>query len=92
MTENVCQTDLAYEKIQIRISDSKSTTVGSHIGDRYEHLSDDEAHVIQTVKITDNLKNYGLFALSENDVGEIMPVAATELQNAEKKGKNGRSR
>ena len=53
------------------------------ISDRYEHPPDDQTYVIQTVKITKNLDNDDLNAEIENDVNEIMQLAASELQNAE---------
>ena len=54
-----------------------------HIGDRYEHPSDDQGYVIQTAKITENPEKDDLNAEIENDVEEIMQLAASELQNAE---------
>ena len=87
MTENGCQMDLARKQFLIRISDSKTTAVGVHIGDRYEHPPDDQAYVIQTVKNTENPENQDLNAESENDVDEIMQLAASQLQNAEVKEK-----
>ena len=83
MTENGCQMDLASKQFQIRISDSKTTAVGVHIGDRYEHPPDDQAYVIQNVKIPENPENDDLNAEIENDVDEIMQLAASELQNSE---------
>ena len=87
MTENGCQMDLASKQLLIRVSDSKTTAVGVHIGDRYEHPPDDQAYVIQTVKIPENPENDDLNAEIENDVDEIMQLAASELQNAEIKQK-----
>ena len=58
-----------------------------HISDRYEHPPDDQAYVIQTVKITENLKNDDLNVEIENDVDEIMQLAASKLQNADKRTK-----
>ena len=84
MTENGCQMDSASKQFLIRVSDSKTTAVVVHIGDRYGHLPDDQAYVIQTVKITENLENDDLNAKIENDVDEKMQLAARELQNAEK--------
>ena len=83
MTENGCQMDLASKEFLIRVSDSKITAVGVHIGDRYEHPPDDQAYVIQTVKNTENPEKDDLNAEIENDVDEIMQLAASELQNAE---------
>ena len=37
MTESGCQTDLASKQFLIRVSDSKTTAVGVHKSDRYEH-------------------------------------------------------
>ena len=87
MTENGCQMDLASKKFLIRVSDSKTPAVGVHIGDRYEHPPDDQAYVIQTVKNIENPENDDLNAEVENDVDEIMQLAASELQNAEIKQK-----
>ena len=88
MTENGCQINLASKQFQIRVSDSKTTAVGVHIGDRYVHPLDDEAYVIQTVKKpADNPENDDLNAGIEDDVDEIMQLAASELQNAERKQK-----
>ena len=87
MTENGCPMDLASKQLLIRVSDSKTNAVGVHIGDRYEHPPDDQAYVIQTVKITENLENDDLNAEIENDVDEIMQLAASEVQNAEIKQK-----
>ena len=87
MTENGCQMDLASKQFVIRVSDSKTTAVGVQIGDRYEHPPDDQVYVIQTVKNTENRENYDLNAEIENDVDEIMQLAASELQNAEIKQK-----
>ena len=87
MTENGCQMDLGRKKFLIKISDSKTIAVGVHIGDRYEHPPDDQAYVIQTVKNTENPENDDLNAEIENDVDEIMQLAASELQNAETKQK-----
>ena len=87
MTENGCQTDLASKQFLITVSDSKTIAVGVHIGDRYEHPPDDQAYVIQTVKVTENLENDDLNAEIKNDVDEIMQLAASELQNAEIKQK-----
>ena len=42
MTEKGCQMDLAGKQFLIRVSDSKTTAVGVHIGDRYEHPPDDQ--------------------------------------------------
>ena len=79
--------DLASTQFLIRVSDSKTTAVGVHIGDRYEHPPDDQAFVIQTVKNTENPENHDLNAEIENDVDEIMQLAVGELQNAETKQK-----
>ena len=87
MTENGCQMDLASEEFLIRVSDNKTTATGVHIGDRYERPPDDQAFVIQTVKNTENPENDELNAEAENDVDEIMQLAASELQDAEKKQK-----
>ena len=87
MTENGCQVDLASKQFLIRVSDSKTTAVGVHIGDRYEHPPDDQAYVIQTVKIPENPENDDLNAEIENDVDEIMQLAASELQNSDIKQK-----
>ena len=87
MTENGCQMDLASKQFLIRISDSKATAVGVHIGDRYEHPPDDQAYVIQNVKIPENPQNDDLNAEIENDVDEIMQLAASDLQDAEIKQK-----
>ena len=83
MTENGCQMDLASKQFLIRVSDSKTTAVGVHIGDRYENPPDDQTNVMQTVKNTENPENDGLDAEIEDDVDEIMQLAASELQNAE---------
>ena len=83
MTENGCQMDLASKKFLIRVSDSKTIAVIVHIADRYKHPADDQTYVIQTVKITENLKKKDdLNAEIENDVDEIKQLAASELQNA----------
>ena len=87
MTENGCQMDLASKQFLIRISDSKTTAVGVHIGDRYEHPPDDQAYVIQAAKIPENPENDDLNAEIENDVDEIMQLAASDLQDAEIKQK-----
>ena len=87
MTENGCQMELASKQFLIRDSDSEPTAVGVHIGDRYEHPADDQAYMIQTVKNTENLEKDDLNAEIENDVDEIMQLAASELQNAEIKQK-----
>ena len=87
MTENGCQMDLASKQFLIRVSDSKTTAVGVHIEDRYEHPPDDQANVIQTVKNTENPENHDLNAEIQNDADEIMQLAASELQNAEIKEK-----
>ena len=87
MTENGCQMDLASKQFLIRVSDSKTTAVGVHIGDRYEQPPDDQAYVIQTVKIPESPENDDLNAEIENDVDEIMQLAASELQNSEIKQK-----
>ena len=79
MTENGCQMDLASKQFLIRVSYSKTTAVGVNIGDRYEHPPDDQAYVIQTVKITENLENDDLEAEIENDVDKIMQLAASKL-------------
>ena len=84
MTENGCQMDLASKQFLIRVSDSKTTAVGGHIGDRYEHPPDDQFYVIQTVK---NTENDDLNAEIEDDVDVIMQLAASELQNPEIKQK-----
>ena len=82
MTENGCLMDLASKQFLIRVSDSETTAVGVHMGDCYEHPPDDQAYVIQIVKITENLRNDDLNAEIENDVDEKMQLAARELQNA----------
>ena len=87
MTENGCQMDLASKQFLIRVSDSKTTAVGVNIGDRYQHPLDDQAYVIQTVKIPENPENDDLNAEIENDVDEIMQLAASEPQNSEMKQK-----
>ena len=87
MTENGCQMDLDSKQFLIRFSDSKTNAVGVHIGDRYENPLDDQAYVIQTVKNTKNPENDDLNAEVENDVDEILQLAASELQNAEVKQK-----
>ena len=87
MTENGCQMDLASKQFLIRVSDSKTTAARVHIGDRYEHPLDDQAYVFQTVKNTENTENDDLNVEVENEVDEIMQLAATELQNAEIKQK-----
>ena len=82
MTENGCRMNLDSEQVLIRVSDSKTTAVGVHIGDRYEHPPDDQTYVIQTVKTTEHLENDDLIAEIENDVDETMHLAASEQQNA----------
>ena len=87
LTENGCQKDLASKKILIRVSGSKTTAVAVHIGNRFEHPPNDQACVIETVKITENLENFDLKAEIENDVDEIMQLTASEQQKAELKQK-----
>ena len=87
MTEKGCQMDLSSKQFLIRVSESKTNAVGVHIGDRYQHPPDDQAHVIQTVKNAESPENDDLNAEVENDVDEIMQLAASDLQNAEIKQK-----
>ena len=87
MTENGCQMDLASKQFLIRVSGSKTTAVGVHIGDRFEHAPDDQAYLIQTVKIPENPEDDDLNAEIEDDVDEKMQLAASELQKAEIKQK-----
>ena len=89
LCDNKCQIDIETETLKIRIGDQAETTVPLYVGDRLEPPTDERACVLQTeeeievsVVVSDEV-----LEKNDEDVNEIVELAASDLQDSHIKEK-----
>ena len=91
LCENKCQVDIENEIFKIRIKDQTETTVPLYVGDRLEPPTDERACVLQTVQteaeIEETVVSNEVSEKSDEDVNEIVELAASDLQDSQLKEK-----
>ena len=86
--DNKCQVDIESETLKIRMRDQAETAVPLYIGERSEPLTDERVCNLQTAGETEEpaISNEVLVKIDE-DVSEIVELAASDLQDNQTKGK-----
>ena len=88
MCDNKCQVDIENETLKIRIKDQAETTVPSHVGDRLEPPTDESACVLKTEdEIGEPVVSNEVLEKNDEDVNEIVELAASDLQDDQIKEK-----
>ena len=88
LCDNKCQVDIETETIKIRIRDQAETTVPLYVGDRLEPPTDEKACVLLTEdKIEEPVAFKEVLEKNDEDVNEIVELAASELQDSQIKEK-----
>ena len=83
---NVCQVDTENETLKIRIRDQAETTVLLYVGDRLEPLTEERACVLQNEdEIEEPVVSNEVLEENEEDVEEMVELAASDLQDSQKK-------
>ena len=88
LCDNKCQVDIENETLKIRIRDQAETTVPLYVGDRLEPPTDERACVLQ---IEDEIEepdvSNEVLEKNDEDVNEIVELAASDLQDSQIKEK-----
>ena len=90
LCDNKCQVDIENETLKIRIRDQAETTVPLYVyvGDRLEPPTDERACVLQTEdEIEEPVVSNEVLEKNEEDVNEIVELAASNLQDSQIKEK-----
>ena len=88
LCDNKCQVDIESETLKIRIRDQAETTVPLYRGDRLESPTDERACVLQTeAEIEETVVSNEVLEKSDEDVNEIVELAASDLQDSQIKEK-----
>ena len=88
LCDNKCQVDIEKETLKIRIRDQTETTVPFYIGDRLEPPTDKRACVLQIEnEIEEPVASNDVLEKNDEDVNEIVELAASDLQDSQIKEK-----
>ena len=80
--DNKCQVDIENETLKIRKGDQAETTVPLYVGDRLDPPTDERACVLQTEdEIGEADVSMEVLEKSDEDVNEIVELAASDLQD-----------
>ena len=86
--DNKCQVDIETETLKNRIRDQAGKTVPLYVGDRLEPPTDKRACVLQTEgKIQEPVVSHEVLEKNDEDVNEIVELAAWDLQDSQIKEK-----
>ena len=86
--DNKCQVDIEHEILKIRIRDQAETTVPLYVGERLEPPTDEKACVFQTEdEIEEPVVSNEVLEKNDEDVNEIVELAASDLQDSQIKEK-----
>ena len=84
LCDNKCQVDSENETLKIRIRDQAETTVPLYVGDRLEPPTDERACVLQTEnEIEEPAVSNEALEENDEDVNEIVELAASDLQDSQ---------
>ena len=88
LCDNKCQVDIENETLKIRIRDQAETTIPLYVGDRLEPPTDERACVLQTEdEIEEPVVSNEVLEKNDEDVNEIVELAASDLQDSQIKEK-----
>ena len=88
LCDNKCQVDIENETLKIRIRDQTETTVPLYVGDRLEPPTEESVCVLQTAdEIKEPVVSNELVEKNDEDVNEIVELAASDLQDSQIKEK-----
>ena len=88
LCDNKCQVDIENETLKTRIRDQTETTVPLYVGDRLEPLTDERACVLKTEnEIEEPAVSNEVLEKNDEDVNEIVELAASDLQDSQIKEK-----
>ena len=88
LCDNKYQVDIETETLKIRIRDQAETTVPLYVGDRIEPPTDQRACVLQTEdEIEKPVVSNEVLEKNDEDVNEIVELAASDLQDSHIKEK-----
>ena len=88
LCDNKCQVDIQIETLKIRIRDQAETTVPLHVGDRLEPPTNEMACILQTEEeVEEPVVSNEILEKNDEDVNEIVELAATDLQDSQIKEK-----
>ena len=86
--DNKCQVDIENETLKIRIKDQAETTIPLYVEDRLEPPTDEKACVFQTEdEIEEPVVSNEVLEKNDEDVNEIIELAALDLQESQIKEK-----
>ena len=86
--DNKCQVDIENETLKIRIRGQAETTVPLYVGDRSEPPTDERDCVLQTeAEIEEPIVSNEVLEKNDEDVNEIVELAASDLQDSQIKEK-----
>ena len=86
--DNKCQVDIETETLKIRKRDQAETTVPLYVADRLEPPTDERACVLQTEDdIEEPVVSSEVLEENDEDVNEIVDLAASDLQDSQIKEK-----
>ena len=88
LCDNKCQVDIENETLKNRTRDQAETTVPLYVGDRLEPPTDERACVLQTEdEIEEPVVSNDVLEKNDEDVNEIVELAASDLQDSRIKEK-----
>ena len=88
LCHNKCQVDIENETLKIRIRDQAETTVPLYVADRLEPPTNERACVLQTEdEIEEPVVSNQVLEENDEDVNEIVELAASDLQDSQIKEK-----
>ena len=88
LCDNKCQVDIESETLKIKEGDQAETTVPLYVGDRLEPPTDERACVLRTEdEIEEPIASNEVLAKNDEDVNEIVELAASDLQDIQIKEK-----
>ena len=88
LCDNKCQVDIESKILKIRIRDQTETTVPLYVGDRLEPPTDERACVLQIeAKLEELVVSNEVIEKNDEDVNEIVELAASDLQDDQIKEK-----
>ena len=88
LCDNKIQVDIENETLKIRIRGQAETTVPLYVGDRLDPPTDERACVLQTEdEVGEPVVSNEILEKNEEDVNEIVKLAASDLQDSRIKEK-----
>ena len=88
LCDNRCQVDIEQETLKISLRDQAETTVPLYVGELLEPPTDERSCVLQTeVEIEKLVVSDEVLEKNDQDVNEIVELAASDLKNSQIKEK-----